>query len=406
MDALAAGRRAEDHLRAHLLQKVPAGGSRPTGGTMAPEDVVALGPEGAVDYFTENPEAVEPFFAAATPEEQALLLEGINEMQASGEVSEEQLRTMDQLWVQGMESGAPGLQPALDTYIQRNVDRPGFVEAAFIEDLRAGRTDEAFRSRLHRSFAALDMDGSHTVMEAIRQEGLLDPFLHATLRDADGNPVDPRIHDGMREMMETGRLDIYAETLASTSFNVHDPDTSGRAPHPAAFYPGEDAIYFTEDKLGRTDSEGIAKTLAHEIFHAFQHDHGGTSGALNEGFGVAASNYAFTDDDYSLAEMVYGTKNWKRDQNGDADYPLGSYENADPKLTELLEALSGRDRSQLAWRDPDQLEQEYEDFWEPYDRFEDADGDGEADWSQPGGSAETAEAQMLAAREAEDHRTP
>ena len=207
------------------------------------------------------------------------------------------------------------------------------------------------------------MDASHAAMETIRQEGLLEAFIQATVRDSAGNPPGPELTAAVTRMLETGRLDIYAETLATTAINVGDYD--GRL----EFRPGEKAVVLDENSLG--DTQNLANILAHELFHAFADAHGGGYGALNEGFGIAAREYAFTDDEYNLAEMVYGTKNFYRDFNGQPDYPIGDMRNADPELQEFLEAMGARDSSLLAWQNPAQMEQEYKDYFVPINRNQD-----------------------------------
>jgi hypothetical protein len=91
-------------------------------------------------------------------------------------------------------------------------------------------------------------------------------------------------------------------------------------------------------------------------------------GAVNEGIGIAAIHYAFEDGDYSIAETVYGTKNWYRDLEGDPDYPLGDFSGIDAEMTEFLEAIDDRDASQFQWQDPEALKSDYENYWEQYTR--------------------------------------
>lgn len=266
-----------------------------------------------------------------------------------------------------------------------------------LDTVKNGAVDDATRDALAAQFRGMTVDQSKEAMDAIRNAGLLDTFLDQTLRDASGNAVDPKLKAGVRDMMATGRLDAYAETLASTSFNVHDPATSGRTANPH-FNPGENAIYFTADQLNAPSGE-LAKTLAHETYHAFASAHGGsTYSALDEGMGIAAIHYAFGDDRYSIAEAVYGTANYYRDGNLDPNYPLGTMANADPKLRELVGDFASRDTSGLAWNNSAQLASEYQEFWAPFNRFEDPNGNGVPEWSEAGGYAEQAEAAMWEAR--------
>ncbi|MCK6551122.1 hypothetical protein L6R52_35135, partial [Myxococcota bacterium] len=219
--------------------------------------------------------------------------------------------------------------------------------------------------------------------------------LDATLRDENGNAVDPRIHDAAKKMVETGRLDAYAETYARSSFDVYTPAPGG--PSNPYFSPDSNGVYIPEATAA---SSTLHETLAHETFHAFANAHGSTdSSAIEEGFGIAVIDYAFSDAPYSVAEAVYGTKNFYRDYRNNPGYPLGDMTDADPKLRELLGDVASRDQSQLAWDDPDQLQWDYFKYYEQYSRSADDDGNGTPDWSQPGGHAESAEAAMLDGRD-------
>lgn len=270
---------------------------------------------------------------------------------------------------------------------------PPHVQTA-VDLVKSGKTDEATRTAIGDHFAGLTAAESTEAMDAIRAEGLVDDFLDATLRDENGKAVDPRIHEAAKKMVETGRLDAYAETYARSSFNVYTPVAGGEdRPH---FAPDENGVYIPE---ATASSATLHETLTHETFHAFAHAHGSGRGAIDEGFGIAAIHYAFKDTPYSVAEAVYGTKNYYRDYLGDGHFPLGDMSQADPKLRELLGDITSRDSSQLAWDDPDQLQWDYVKYYEQHSRSDDDDGNGTPDWSQSGGHAETAEAAMLAGRD-------
>lgn len=243
------------------------------------------------------------------------------------------------------------------------VQADGVTETQVLDALRAGKTDDATRTMIADHFKTQDMAGSHATMEKIRSEGLLDTFIQASVRDSDGNPPGAELTAGLTRCMETGRLDVYAETLATTAINVGDYEGK------LEYRPGDNAVVLDQNSLG--DTQNLANILAHELFHAFADDHGGGYGAINEGFGIAAREYAFQDGDYNLAEMVYGTKNFYRDFNGQPDYPIGDMQNADPKLTEFLTAMAGRDSSQLAWDKPEQLNREYDVYFRPINRNQD-----------------------------------
>lgn len=360
---------------------------------------LSMGPEAVTTAFHAAPRRAEQFADRATSAQLQRLFQDVNAAPAS--FSEDQLVPLDEVFKRSNEAPvAPALQQQLDRYLLDNVDRAAFVETAFVEELRAGNAGDEHRDRLRRQFAPLGLDASHAVMDAIRGAGQLDNFLNAALRDAEGDAVNATLRDGVRRLMETGRLDVYAETLTATSFNVHDPASSGRPGEPH-FNPGENAIYFdqTTPPISNADSEGLARTLAHETYHAFAHAHGAIRGSMDEGFGIAAIPYAFSDDTYSISEAVYGTKNFYRDKspNPDPDFPLGFYADPDAKLTELMTELGTRDHSRLRWQNLTHFTGDYQ-FWQPYDRFEDLNANGEADWSEPGGYADQAEANMLADR--------
>jgi hypothetical protein len=254
-------------------------------------------------------------------------------------------------------------------------------EAQVLDALRSGKTDDATRQMIADYFKPLGMADSHATMEKIRNEGLLDNFLDATVRDEHGNPPSDQLKDGLRRLMETGRLDVYAETLATTTISMGDYDG-------LYYQPSKKGVFLDETQVG--DTQNLANILAHELFHAFNDAHGGPHGALNEGMGIAAREFAFTDGQYNLAEMVYGTKNFYRDFNNQPDYPIGNVRNADPKLMELLNAFGARDSSLLAWQNPAQMEREYKEFFEPINRNQ--------DWNSWLAAVNQATQDMLAAR--------
>ena len=269
-------------------------------------------------------------------------------------------------------SDDPDLQQAAGAYLAAHFDDAQMVEQCLLDDLRAGRTDDGFRSFLYGFFAALDAPDSHEAMELVRSAGLLDGFLAATLRDENGDAVPAIVTEAVGRIMETGRLDVYAETLASIPITVHDPATSGRSGS-HHYNHGDDGVYLngTATEITGNDVGAVASKLAHELFHAFAAHHGASPySAVNEGMAIAADRYALTDGSYNVAEMVYGTKNWYRDVRNPPkpDYELGTFEDADPKLRALLEDLASRDSSGVAWDDTERLEQEYADYWEAIDR--------------------------------------
>lgn len=237
------------------------------------------------------------------------------------------------------------------------------TEAQVLDALREGKTDDATRKLIGDYFKTQSMAGSHATMEKIRSEGLLGTFIDATVRDASGNPPGDELKAGLTRCMETGRLDVYAETLATTAISVGDYEGK------LEYRPGTNEIVLDKNSIG--DTQNLANILAHEMFHAFAQAHGGgdgSYGALNEGFGIAAREYAFTDGNFNLAEMVYGTKNFYRDYKNNPDYGLGDMKNADPKLREFLEAMAGRDSSQLAWDNPEQLKKDYDTYFKDIPR--------------------------------------
>jgi hypothetical protein len=267
--------------------------------------------------------------------------------------------------------------------------------AAILADLQSGKADEATRARIAAYFGPAGMAESRELMAAIRKAGLLDAFLDATLRNAEGGPVAPELRDAVRHLMETGRLDVYAETLATTSINHYDP-ADGRFGGNTVYSPGDKGVFFN----GLGEPAEMAKTMAHELFHAYNDAHGadgagpGVTGAMNEGFGVAAIGYAFEPDrPINIAEMIYGTKNFYRDigvSGHDNDIPLGDATNADPELLSLLESMAGHDLSDVAWNDPEQLQAEYDQFFAPINRMQ--------DWNAWLAEVEEATRRMRAAR--------
>lgn len=276
--------------------------------------------------------------------------------------------------------------------------RAGRTDAGpLLAALRAGRTDNALRTELASYFQSATHERSHETMEDIRAASLLDQFLAAALRDDQGRPVDPAIRDGIHAIMQTGRLDVYAETLA----------TIGVAYSAVGDYGGNNV--YDDSKKGvflnpnTRNPEVLKRVLAHEIFHAFNAAHGldrsrpglegpGALNSLNEGFGIAVIPFAFEPNaSLNLAEMVYGTKNYYRDigiAGYDRNFPLGNATNADSKLRGLLRAVSAQDRSQLLWEDSHKLTEDYQSFFEGLNR---ADGS----WAE---QVEIATAGMLSAR--------
>lgn len=88
---------------------------------------------------------------------------------------------------------------------------------ALLESLRSGERGDAIRRSFHDHFLPLGMRGAREAMERIRRAGLLDAFLAAVLRSESGGEVDPTLREGVRILMETGRLDVFAELRAIVS---------------------------------------------------------------------------------------------------------------------------------------------------------------------------------------------
>ncbi|HZN95543.1 MAG TPA: hypothetical protein VFB81_22680, partial [Myxococcales bacterium] len=246
----------------------------------------------------------------------------------------------------------------------------------------------ATRTMIATYFAPLSMAESTVAMNRIRTEGLVEEFVDATARDVNGDPVAQEVKDGLVEIMNSGRLDVYAETLATVPISVGDYGGALQFdPNPPK---GVELDRATLAGLSATD---VRNVLAHEIFHAFSDAHGGDLySALDEGFGIAVREYAFSDATYNVAEMVYGTYKNYRDISGVADYPMGDYSGADPKLQELMNALSSRDSSQIAWNNPTQLQSDYDTFFAGLNRNQDFNT-----WKA---EADQAAADMVAARTA------
>jgi len=238
-----------------------------------------------------------------------------------------------------------------------------------VDSLKAGKKDDETRAMIGQYFAPLGMAESNAAMQRIRDEGLMDNFIDATARDKDGNPVTQEAKDALKLVMGSGRLDVYAETLATVPITVAD---LGSSKEKLYYDPGSKGVFLDQASLSSMGSQDVANVLAHEMFHAFSDAHGGDGySALDEGFGIAAREYAFSDGNYNLAEMVYGTKSFYRDIRHEPSYQFGDFSNADPKLKELMQAFASRDSSQLAWDKPDQLQAEYDKFFSPINRNQD-----------------------------------
>ncbi len=261
--------------------------------------------------------------------------------------------------------------------------------------LLAEETCDGFREAVGELFDPMNMDQSHDAMEAIREAGLQRELLEALLLDEDGNPTDSELLDAVEALMNTGNLDFYIDAFARNSFQFFDPATDETASDDNHFDPGRDGVFLNTDLWDGVDAE--LETVAHEWFHAYNDLHGDIDGALNEGFAMAIGQWALGTDSYNLAEKIYGTKNWKRDLNGDGDYALGDAAVADGELREILEAIAERDISDIAWDDATRLASDYRDFWEGQNRFPDA------DWWP---FVDEATADMLKAHAAEDNRYP
>jgi Flp pilus assembly pilin Flp len=286
--------------------------------------------------------------------------------------------------------------------------------------LLAGDTSNAARDRIAAYFQPLGVTGSNQAMQAIRDAQLMSPFLDTTLRAADGQSVDPRVRLAVEKMMNSARLDVYAETLATRPISLYDPKDprfEGAAPnhhfHPGApgkgmlwwaQAPVEKGVYFNKDALDASFKDtvpgqashglavdSLANTMAHEVYHAYHDAHGGPNGAVNEGMGIAAFNYAYQDGPYDLAEMIYGTKNFYRDvmQPPDPNYALTAG-TGDPELTAFMAQIASRDSSGVAYDNQARLDAEYTNHWKDLKR-----SDGE--WAS---KAAKATADMKAAREA------
>jgi len=235
--------------------------------------------------------------------------------------------------------------------------------------LKEGRTDDAFRNGVAKYFGSLGADDAHKAMESIRADGLQRQLIDSVMRDKDGNPSDVRLRDGIETMLNTGRVDFMVAQISSKSYNVFTGSANGTSD--SHFFPSGDAkegVYINVDRAN--DAAELPRTLVHETFHAFAHDHGSNGGAAEEGMGIALIHYAFTDGKYNVAEAIYGTKNWYRDDGRDGDIEMGDFSNADPQLREVLQSVSARDESQVAWDNPEQLQSDYDKFWSGTNRFD------------------------------------
>jgi Flp pilus assembly pilin Flp len=282
--------------------------------------------------------------------------------------------------------------------------------------LLTGDTSDAARQQIADYFGPLGVEGSKAAMDAIRQDNLLGTFLDTTLRAADGQQVDPRVRDAVTRMMNSGRLDVYAETLATNPISLYDPSDprfkeAKGAHHFTSDVPGSwlpwgpgpvaQGVYFNQAALDKAFEgtepgkashgnavDSLAGTMAHEVYHAYNFAHGGPNGAVNEGMGIAAIKYAYTDSEYDIAEMIYGTKNFYRDKLGDPKYPLAAG-TGDAELTAFLAQLASRDSSDVAYANQQQLGDEYKTHWETINRNDEG-------WAA---KAEEATRKMKAARE-------
>lgn len=298
--------------------------------------------------------------------------------------------------------------------------KPTDAEAAkaIAAALLRGDTGDAARERIASYFGPLGVQGSKQAMDAIRRSDLLDTFLDTTLRATTGQKVDPRVRLAVEAMMRSGRLDVYAETLASRPISLYDPkdprfaDTGGNhhfnpgRPGSGALWwkvnPVEKGVYFNESVLDEKFAgavpgqashgnavDDLANTMAHEVYHAYHDAHGGPDGAVNEAMGIAAFNYAYRDGDYDLAEMIYGTKNFYRDNMvpPNPSYPLTAG-TGDAELTDFMAQIASRDSSGAAYADQARLTAEYVEHWKGLER-------NEGDWAS---KAAQASAEMKANR--------
>jgi hypothetical protein len=265
-------------------------------------------------------------------------------------------------------NGVSAAEQAQIDRIEASLPKPASLDE-IKEGLREGRTDDNFRDGVATYFGGLSADQAHADMESIRADGLQRQLIDSVMRDNTGNQADVRLRDGIETMLNTGRVDFYVATMASNSFNVFDGSANGSTDN--HFWPSGDAnegLYITVDRAN--DVNELPRTLVHEMFHAFANDHGSSRSAADEGMGIALIHYAFSDGNYNVAEAVYGTMNWYRDDGDPAsNIGLGDFSGADPQLREVLQLVSSRDESQLAWDNPAQLQAEYAQFWEGTSRF-------------------------------------
>lgn len=254
------------------------------------------------------------------------------------------------------------------------------IEARVLDGLNNGVTTDEFRDEIARDFNALDMAESEQLMTAIRNAGLLDEFLDATLRDPNGDPVDPVVRTTAETMLNTGRLGFMGGTFASNGIATFSPSAGETTPSgDTRSHYVSDNVYLNVDTI-----TVMHETMTHEMYHAFSADHGQVGGsAFDEGFGIAIIDYAFGTGSYDVAERVYGTANFYHDQ-GNTGYPMGGTTGYDPLLMEVVTAIAAGDTSGLAWNDPVQLQNDYTNYFEALDRFADADLDGNLDWFQVG----------------------
>jgi len=255
------------------------------------------------------------------------------------------------------------LIPALAALAAEAGDAAGNARKAIESYLSIAASNDsapAKREALRPILVALSLEESHLFMERIRAENRLDALIDTITSSNLEPPKDAPLKATLKEILGSGRADFYVEIPTYTRF----------FDKPKGYCYIRPDVYISD--LHKVDPKSFRNVLIHEMWHSFSDHHqkagkqGAHGGALDEGFGIAIRELAFTDKEYNIAETVYGTKNYYRDigvWKKDPDYPFGTWKHADAKLRDALELIASRDMSRLAWDDDAKLLDDYERFF-------------------------------------------
>ncbi len=210
---------------------------------------------------------------------------------------------------------------------------------------------------------------SQTLANLNAQVAQLTPDLKARLPgillDTNGSQtIRSLLLDAMRKAVNNSALGFYVEIFSYTKFNIQG----------GGFFGTCNNVYLSESAYSGLQPQDQLTVLLHESFHSFNSINGGPSGALDEGSAIVIFKFAFPElftPSEDWAEATYGTKLYYRDIGvgpKQPDYLLGASRAPTPKLLDVYQWLSSKDRSKLPWNSTPKLQRCFNSYFAPINR--------------------------------------